>query len=247
MPRTQVGPSEVTLHHAHALAALQHTLVDAQVGVRRVVLVDERHLLFDGVVGQMVVYAFQHLREQPAETVVQIAGVREDESRVPQELATVHEHLRKLTLRLLRERLHLVEVLFLQRLPLLDVAIARLRSRRLHTHGQQQVVMRHEVKSLLDVPIERLLVQHKLVRRHHHHLAVRIAAADAHVGPGHARSCAAVHGFHHQVLLVQVGQLLPHQWRILAVGADEDVLLGQYLGKTVEGLLQLRTAHAEEV
>ena len=237
VPRTQVCPSEVALHHAHVLAALQHTPVDAQVGVRRIVLVDKCHLLFDGVLLQMDVYVFQHVREQPAEAMVQIAGVREDESCVPQKLAAVHEHLRKLALWLLRERLHLVEVLLLQGLALLDVAIAWLRSGGLHAHGQQQVVVRHEVKGFLDVPVEGLFVQHKLVRWHYHHLAVRIATADAHVCPGHTRGGASIHGLHHQVLFMQTRQLLSHQRGILVVGADEDVFLGEYLGKTVEGLL----------
>ena len=104
-----------------------------------------------------------------------------------------------------------------------------------------------EVKRLVDVPVESLFVHHELVRGGDDDLCLPVAAADAHIGPSHAGGRAAVDGFYHQVLFVQVLQLLAHQRRILLVRADNDVLLGQDLRETVKGLLQLGTPDTEEV
>ena len=53
--------------------------------------------------------------------------------------------------------------------------------------------------------------------------------------------------FIENVLLGKVGQLLFYKMLVFLIGAHVDIFLGQYLGETVVGLLQLGTPHAEEV
>ena len=110
MPCAEVCPAEVAFHHADIFALLQHALVYRQVGVGGVVFVDECHLLFNGVMFQFTVEALQHIREQPAETDVQIAGVGQDDSCVPQKLARVHKHLGEVALWFLDERLYVADL-----------------------------------------------------------------------------------------------------------------------------------------
>ena len=247
MPRAQVCPSEVARHDIDVVGALEDALVDAELGVGGVVLVDEGHLLLDVVLEAVVVKLVDDVGEELAEAVVEVAGVGEDEAGVPQELAALHEHAGEVALGLLGEALYAIEVAVGRLVALLDVSVAGFRTGGLDTHGEEDVIAAGVAEGFVDVAEEGFLVEHELVAGGDDDDGVSVAAADAHIGPCHAGCRSTVDGFYHDVLFVDVGQLLSHQGGVLLVGADEDVLLGQDFLEAVEGLLQLGSSGAEEV
>ena len=89
--------------------------------------------------------------------------IGDEDTRVPIELPTLHEHLRKLALRFLRERLHHIHVRLAAQVAQLDIAIARLRPRRLHAHRQQHVILRYIAKPYIETVDKPFLVENQLV------------------------------------------------------------------------------------
>ena len=97
------------------------------------------------------------------EVLNQVACVRYEDTRVPVELATLHEHLREVALRLFRERFYLVNLGLATQVAQLDIAIAGLRPCRLHTHRQQHIVLRHVAHAYVHAMGEGRLVEYQLV------------------------------------------------------------------------------------
>ena len=131
----------------------------------------------------------------------QMTGIRNEDTRVPVELPTLHKHRRKVALGLLRKRLHLEHLGLATQVAQLDIAITRLRTRRLHTHRQQHIVLRHIADTHVDAVIEGIEVQHQLVRRGHHDVRLRVAPQDTHRGPRHTGSRITMYRFQQDVLL----------------------------------------------
>ena len=203
-------------------------------------------LSLDGEVGARLVEVAQHRGEYLAEAFYAVAGVGDEQARVPEEFAAVHEHLREAALRLLRERLYTVQV-GADRLSHLYVSVARFGACGLHSHGEQTVVRRHEVESVVDVACESLLVEYGLVGRGDYDIGVGVDSCDAVCGPCGAGGGVAVYGFGEHIVLAELWQLFRHDVGVSHVGDDKDVLLRHYLGKAVVGLLQLCAPRAEEV
>ena len=172
--------------------------------------------------------------------------IEEEQAGVPIELATVYENLGKVALRLLGKRLHLVES-FAHRIAQLDVSIARLRTGRFHTHGEEATVVGNKVQSLQHILAERLLVEHSLIGWRSHDASLRILHGYAMRSPCHTRSCIAMNGFRQDVLRGNIGQLFPYKFHILLVGIDIDMVGWHNPCHPVISLLQLSTSHTEEI
>ena len=210
-------------------------------------LVDEGHLAFNGKVGEVLIKWIDHFREESTEAVVKIACVGKDESCIPQELARLHKHLGKVALRLFGERLDRIDIRVAGGLAFLYIAIAWFRACGFDSHGEQLVVMGDEVECLGHVLEEGVVVEYKLIGGCDNHHAIDVTTTYTHVGPCHRRSRTTVDRFYHDVLLMQVFKLLAHNWSVLTIGTDDDVILGQYACKAVESLLELCSSYSEEV
>ena len=171
----------------------------------------------------------QDLGEDMFEADQQMAGIRDKQARIPIKLAALHKHLGKLTLRLLGKRLHLIHIGLAAHVTHLYVAIARFRTRGLHTHSQQHVVLRHIVEACFYAAYIRLLVDHQLIRRRNDDVGRLTRASDTHSRPGHAGCRIAVHGFNHHVTLGQLWQLLAHDGCILLRRTYKDIFAGHHL------------------
>ena len=103
MPRAQIGPAEVTLHHEDVLTMFQDGIVDGEVRVAWIVLSDIFHFFVIAVLGLFKLQIAQHAWEDALETLCQFTTVCDKDACVPVELTAFHEHGGKLTLRLLCE------------------------------------------------------------------------------------------------------------------------------------------------
>ena len=215
MPRAQVGPSEVTLHYVHVLAMFQDGIVDGQVGIAWVVLGDVLQFLLIGVVGILKFQVTQYAGEYLLKALGQVSSVRDKHTRVPIEFATLHEHLCKLTLRLLCERLHAEHLRLATQVAQLDIAIAWLRTRGLHPHHQQHIVFRHIAYPYLQTTGKRFLVHHHVVRRCYDNVGIRVYPFDTHVSPSYAGCRITVQRLYQNLVLIEVGQLLLDNGHIL--------------------------------
>ena len=247
MPRPQVGPSEVTLHDIHVIAVFQDGIVYRQVGIARIVLCHVLQLLVITVFRLLKLQVAQHTGEDALKTLCQLARVDHKDARIPVELATLHKHLGKLALRLLSERVHRVQIGLATQVTHLDITIAGLRTRRLHTHRQQHVVLGDITQTRLQTTHELSLVDHQLVRGRDNDVGIWLAALDAHIGPRHAGCRIAVHRLHQDVTLIHFGHLLLHQRQILLTRTDKYILKGDDLQEAIKGCLQLCTPYAKEI
>ena len=141
MPCTHVGPTKIALHDKNIVTVLKDSIVDRQVRIKRVTLSHILHLLLIGIVGVLHLKITQYLWELHLEIIAQMLSIRDEDARVPIELTTLHKHLRKVTFRLLSERLHPIHIQFTALVAQLDVTIAWLWSRGLHAHDQQNIIL----------------------------------------------------------------------------------------------------------
>ena len=129
----------------------------------------------------------------------------------------------------------------------LDIAIARLGTRRLDTHGKELVVCGSESHGIGHILLERILVEDELVARHDNHHRVVVDLRDAVVRPGHAGSRVAGNRLYKNMVLCYLRQLLPQEIKILGGGADIDVIGRDDLRHAVPRLLHLRSTDAKEI
>ena len=107
MPRAHICPAKVTAHHTHVRSTLQDAIVDRQVRVQREILTDISILVGNTVVRRLTRQHTQHLGKQRSKAVEHRTQARQEHTRIPIELTALHEHTRKVAVRLLRERLHM--------------------------------------------------------------------------------------------------------------------------------------------
>ena len=105
----------------------------------------------------------------------------------------------------------------------------------------------HEVESVSEVLVESLLVDHRLVRRHHDEVSLVASAQHPEAGPCGAGRRVSSDGFSQDVDGVDVGQLFLYEVGIFLMGADIDIVGGYDLCDAVVGLLQQRASGSEEV
>lgn len=165
VPRAEVGPSEVALHHIHVIAFLQDAVVEAHIRERREVLLHEFVLLRYRPIGAREVEIRQHRRQERCQTFPEIFDISQEEARIPVPFTAVDEHLRKLAVGFLGESLYLIYIILTRMVAELDIAIARFGSRGFHAHRQQTVVLSHEVESLKDILLEDVLLEYSLITR----------------------------------------------------------------------------------
>ena len=247
VPRAEVGPSEVALHHIHVIALLQDAVVEAHIRERREVLLHEFVLLRYRPIGAREVEIRQHRRQERCQAFPEIFDICQEEARIPVPFTAVDEHLRKLAVGFLGESLYLIYIVLTRIVAELDIAIARFGSRGFHAHRQQTVVLSHEVEPLKDILLEDVLLEYSLITRCDDKIRLRVDMLNTVTGPRHARCGIAVNGLSHNMIAVDIGQLLHNIVQILLRGVDEDILLRNYLCKTFVSLLQLCTSDAEEI
>ena len=129
----------------------------------------------------------------------------------------------------------------------LNVAIARLGTCRLHSHGQQTIVLRHEVETLENILLEHILLHHSLVTRRNDKVCLRIDVLDAVASPRDTRSSVAVNRLSHDVIAIDIRQLVDNIVQIPLGCVYENMVFGNYLCKSFVSLLQLSAAYSEKV
>lgn len=93
----------------------------------------------------------------------QVLGIRDKDTCIPIELATLHEHLGKVAFRFLCERLHLEHLRLAAQVAQLYITIAGLRPCRLDAHCQQYIILPDITYANINAMEERLFVEHQLV------------------------------------------------------------------------------------
>ncbi len=124
-------------------------------------------------VGILLIEIAQDGREELREHRTRILRVGDEDTRVPHKLAAVHEHLSKLTVRLLREAPHLIDAAFHEAVGL-DIAITGLRARRLDSHSEEGIVSGGKGHGFSDILLEHLIVEDELVTGYddHHRIII---------------------------------------------------------------------------
>lgn len=179
--KAQVGPSEVASHHADIRRLFQDTEIHRDVGIRREALLHVGILRLHAELRILLVVVTEHRWQYLAEALTQIAYIAQEEARVPIELATLYEDLGEITLRLLGKRLHMIDVVAAD-IAHLNVSVSWFRAGRLHTHGQEMVVLGYESQALQYILAESLLVEDGLVGRCGDDTGIRVHHRDAMVG-----------------------------------------------------------------
>ena len=174
VPRAQVGPSKTAFLDIDIVRLLQNAIVDRQIGELREILIDKIQFLIARDPHALFVNHAKHHWQYLLQTLYQITHIGEKHTRVPVKLSTVDKHLGKLPVGFLCERLHLIQILDAGLLAQLDITVARLRSRRLHTHRNQTVAHVGKLKALHHTLLEDILLDHRLVARCHHNLSIRV-------------------------------------------------------------------------
>ena len=161
----------------------------------------------------------------------------------------MHEHAGKLTLRLLAERLHMVEVFAttLAAVANLHISIAWLRTGGSDSHTQNTFVGCHKLQTIADIAVEGIFIIHGLVGRDDDDIGIWTFPQDVVAGPCHTGSRVAVHGLTKEMVFGNRGQLAHGDGHKLIGGGDENMVVGNGAQHTVVGLLQLRPASAEKV
>ena len=183
------------------------------------------------------VEACRNVRQMATDGLQNGVDVPDEEARVPEELAAVHEDLRQLAVGLFGEGLDLDEVT-LTFVAALDVAVARLGSGGFDAEGDQSAMLGHEVERLADVVEELVFLEDEVVRGGHDDVSLRAAGFDAVGGVGDAGRGVAPSGFGQDLVVGQEGQLLVHHPDVAPIGDNVDVFLGDDFRKAVDRHLQ---------
>ena len=223
VPCAQVGPTEVATHHAHVVELVEHACLDGYIGIGGETLRHVGRLLLKRGVWVLLVESGEHGGQELGKHLLDGLGIGGEDAGVPQELAAVHEHLGKLAIGLLGEAPH-VEDVCLHRLVGLYVTIARLWPGGFHSHRHEGVVRGHEAHCRLYVLAESVVVEYELVAGHHYQHRVLVVLCHMVACPRHAGRGVAQYRLHKDVLAWQLGQLLPHDVKILGVCAEQDMV-----------------------
>ena len=128
-----------------------------------------------------------------------------------------------------------------------DVAIPRLRARRLDADRDHGVIVRREIQGRPDDAAELRHVQHQGVGRRHHDIGFRMADPDLPAGVSDAGCGVAGAGFGQDILRRDVGQLLTDDADIGLGSDDPDMLRRAECPETVRRQLDQRPAAAQHV
>ena len=92
-----------------------------------------------------------------------MAGVGEEQPRVPVPLLALHKHPGKIPVGLLGKRLYLVDIARTRICTLLYVAVAGFGTGRTDAHREECVIGLDELQSFCDIPLKVLLIDNVLV------------------------------------------------------------------------------------
>ena len=130
----------------------------------------------------------------------------------------------------------------------LDIAIARLWPTRLDADGHQGLSMlREEIESQFDHPLELRLVGHQMVRGGHHDVGVLTLALDAVAGVGDAGRGVTASRLTQHLVRLQHGELFENQGFVGGVGHHQEIAIGNEGMEALVGALDEALPRAEDV
>ena len=226
---------------------LKHAVVHREVRELREILLDKGQLLLHRHHHILLVYQAQHNGQNTPQTVNEMLHIGQKDAGVPQELTTLYKYTGKIALGFLSERLHTIQALRLRFLTHLNIAIAWLRTRRLHTHGNQAVFLADKVQTVEHVATEGIIADDGLVGRYDNNTSVRTDMRNAIGGPRHTRRRIAGYRLRQNIIGRQLRQLLTNPMSILHLRTDINICARDETYEMVVGLLQLCTASAKKV
>ena len=153
--------------HGDTVSAVEKRRLERDVGIGGVVLVYPSLLSLDGFLREGAVKLAQHIGKNRGKAVVNGRDSGDEQPGVPQKLPALDEHLGKLPLRLLDERVDLEYRRLVGRrvadVAYLQIAVARLRTGGAYAHREEALLFRGMVHRLQHIVAECSLVGDELV------------------------------------------------------------------------------------
>ena len=170
----------------------------------------------------------------------QILDIGKKYARIPQKLAAFHKHLSKFAVGLFRKGLHTPYIILICLVAQLHVSIARLGTRRFHTHRKEMVKFLNKFQSFQHVLLKNLFFKNSLIAGYNKQICFRIPRINPMACPCHTRSRVAINRFSEDIKIGKFRQLFFYKVLVLLVRADKHTLRRNDLGDAVKSGLQQR-------
>ena len=169
------------------------------------------------------------------------------DARVPVKFIALYEHLRKFPQRFFDERFDFIEVFFLIFFRNLDVAVTCFRIAGFDAQCQKLVRAGSKFQWFQDVPFELIHFENQVVGRGDDDTCVRVDFLDDIRSVCDGRSRISVFFLYDELRFLEVGERVQHQFPVMLVGSDENILRRKYLLVSFVSLLQERLPSSKEV
>ena len=265
-PCAQVAPSEFSRHHIGYLGLFHHGIVDRYLRTRCIQLIHHSLFAYREKCGSQTVHNGADLGLVLSKFGNDGAGLPEEHSRIPSEIARFEILLSGLEVRFLAETGYLVDrthqcchrrsatplaatacALHLEgriglTLALLDVAVARLRTGRLHTQREDALSSLHKIDTLGNDATELSYIGNDMVRSSHDDCSLGIFGKNLPTHICHTGSRVAHTRFQKYMLRIDALQLVGHKLGEVLRSNDPDMLHINQALETIVGLLYHRAA-----
>lgn len=163
------------------------------------------------------------------------AGLPDENTRIPEEFAALHEGLGQFQIGLFRKTLHRTNGLVGRGL---YITVTRFGACGTDADGHQRIVARHEIEALADDRAEPLLVDHPVIGRRDDHLRFGIVFPQPVGGVGDGRRGIAADRLAENLFFADLGKDIADQFLVTSVGHHDEIFVGHQRREAFERMAQ---------